>query len=71
MTAVSAAVMARLGVAALARRMLPAGGGDVGPHLNLPYLPYLPVVLHTREADDRARKALKTLSVVFRDTVKR
>lgn len=70
-TAVSAAVMARLGVAALARRMLPAGVGDVGPHLNLPDLPYLPVVLHTREADDRARKALKILSVVFRDTVKR
>lgn len=70
-TAVSAAVMARLGVAALARRMLPAGVGDVGPQLGLPDLPYLPVVLHTRETDDRARKALKTLSVVFRDTVKR
>lgn len=70
-TAVSAAVMARLGVAALARRMLPAGVGDVGAQLGLPDLPYLPVVLHTRETDDRARKALKTLSVVFRDTVKR
>lgn len=70
-TAVSAAVMARLGVAALARRMLPAGVGDVGPRLNLPDLPHLPVVLHTREGDDRARKALKTLAVVFRDTAKR
>lgn len=70
-TAVSAAVMARLGVAALARRMLPTGVGDVGPRLNLPDLPHLPVVLHTREGDDRARKALKTLAVVLRDTAKR
>lgn len=69
-TAVSAAVMARLGVAALARRMLPAGVANVGPQLKLPDLPHLPVVLHTRETDDRARKALKTLSIVFRDTAK-
>jgi DNA-binding transcriptional LysR family regulator len=67
-TAVSAAVMARLGVAALARRMLPGGVTDMGPQLELPDLPHLPVMLHTRETDDRARKALKTLSMVFRDT---
>lgn len=70
-TAVSAAVMARLGVAALAQRMLPAGVVNVGAQLELPDLPYLPVVLHTRETDDRARDALKTLSIAFNDTPKR
>ncbi|MGH1477752.1 MAG: LysR substrate-binding domain-containing protein [Geminicoccales bacterium] len=70
-TAVSAAVMARLGVAALARRMLPAGVANVGLQLKLPDLPCLPVVLHTRETDDRARNAFKALSVVFRDTTTR
>ncbi len=69
-TAVSAAVVAKLGVAALARRMLPAGVIDLGPQLKLPDLPYLPVVLHTRETDDRAQKALKTLSDVFKDATK-
>ncbi|MBZ0163740.1 MAG: LysR family transcriptional regulator [Notoacmeibacter sp.] len=69
-TAVSAAVMAKLGVAALARRMLPAGANDVGPELGLPELPCLPIVLHTRETDDRALKALATLSIVFRNAVK-
>ena len=46
--AVSAAVMANLGVAALANRMLPLGACDVGPQLNLPPLPELPVIVHSR-----------------------
>lgn len=70
-TAVSAAVMARLGIAALARRMLPADVADVGPQLKLPDLPQLPMVLHTHKTDDKARKALETLASVFRDTAKR
>jgi DNA-binding transcriptional LysR family regulator len=45
---VAAAVMAGLGVAALAPRMLPFGAIDVGPKLGLPDLPRLPVLLHSR-----------------------
>ena len=69
-TAVSAAVMARLGVAALARRMLPFGAVDVGRTLGLPQLPNLPIVLHTRVTDERPRAALTALSAAFRSAVK-
>ena len=61
-TAISAAVMARLGVAALARRMLPLGAVDVGQRLRLPDLPRLPILLHTRIRDGRSRDALTGLS---------
>lgn len=51
-SAVAAAVMAGLGVAALAPRMLPLGGPtgavEVGSRLGLPLLPELPIVLHRR-----------------------
>ncbi|MCP1200542.1 LysR family transcriptional regulator [Notoacmeibacter sp. MSK16QG-6] len=70
-TTVAAAVMARVGIAAIAKRMLPAGAVDLGPRLKLPDLPRLPIVVHTREKDDRARRALDILSHVFRDTTKR
>lgn len=69
-TAVSAAVMAGLGVSALARRMLPLGAVDVGPRLGLPDLPRLPVMLHTRVADGRSRGALDALSAAFRNAVR-
>jgi DNA-binding transcriptional LysR family regulator len=65
-TAVAAAVMAGLGVAALAPRMLPFGAIDVGPRLGLPDLPRLPLLLHTRAKDDRARAALAALSAAFK-----
>lgn len=65
-TAVSAAVMAGLGVAALAPRMLPLGAVDVGPRLGLPELPRLPVVLHARVADGPPRDALAALAAAFR-----
>lgn len=65
-TAVSAAVMAGMGVAALARRMLPLGAVDVGPKLGLPDLPRLPVMLHTREKDGPQRDALAALSAAFK-----
>lgn len=68
--AVSAAVMAELGVAALARRMLPFGAVDVGPKLGLPELPRLPIILHSRVADGRARAALAALSAAFRSAVR-
>jgi DNA-binding transcriptional LysR family regulator len=68
-TAVAAAVKARLGVAAMARRMLPEGIVDVSSALGLPELPHLPVVLYTRETDARARKALESLGEVFRNAM--
>jgi DNA-binding transcriptional LysR family regulator len=68
--AVAAAVMAGLGVAALAPRMLPLGAVDVGPKLGLPNLPRLPVLLHTRVKDDRRRDALAALSAAFRSAAR-
>ncbi|RQO83461.1 LysR family transcriptional regulator [Acidovorax sp. FJL06] len=66
---VVAAVMAGLGVAALAPRMLPLGAMDVGTRLGLPDLPRLPVLLHTRVRDGRQRHALAALSAAFRSAV--
>ncbi|MBX6367250.1 MAG: LysR family transcriptional regulator [Rhodospirillales bacterium] len=68
--AVAAAVMAGLGVAALASRMLPFGAIDVGPRLGLPELPRLPIVLHTRVKDGPSRDALAALSAAFRSAVR-
>jgi DNA-binding transcriptional LysR family regulator len=68
--AVAAAVMAGLGVAALAPRMLPFGAVDVGRKLGLPELPCLPVLLHTRIKDGRPRDALAALSAAFKSAVR-
>lgn len=68
--AVVAAVMAGLGVAALAPRMLPFGAIDVGAKLGLPGLPRLPVLLHSRVKDGRPRDALDALSAAFRSAVR-
>ena len=68
--AVAAAVMAGLGVAALARRMLPLGAVDVGPRLGLPDLPRLPVLLHSRVTEGRPREAIAALSAAFRSAVR-
>jgi DNA-binding transcriptional LysR family regulator len=68
--AVAAAVMAGLGVAALAPRMLPFGAIDVGPRIGLPDLPRLPVLLHTRVKKGRQRDALTALSAAFRSAVR-
>ena len=68
--AVAAAVMAGLGVAALAPRMLPLGAVDVGARLGLPALPRLPVLLHTRTQDGRPRDAMTALSAAFRSAVR-
>ena len=68
--AVAAAVMAGLGVAALAPRMLPLGAVEVGARLGLPALPRLPVLLHTRIQDGRPRDALAALSAAFRSAVR-
>ncbi len=68
--AVAAAVMAGLGVAALAPRMLPFGAVDVGPRLALPVLPRLPVLLHTRVKQGRPLDAVTALSAAFRSAVR-
>ncbi|WP_144631077.1 LysR substrate-binding domain-containing protein [Bordetella genomosp. 13] len=68
--AVVAAVMAGLGVAALAPRMLPLGAEDVGRRLRLPELPRLPVLLHTRSRTGRSRDALDALAAAFRSVVR-
>jgi len=68
--AVAAAVMAGVGVAALAPRMLPFGAVDVGAKLGLPALPRLPVLLHSRVKDGRPRDALAALSAAFRSVVR-
>jgi DNA-binding transcriptional LysR family regulator len=68
--AVAAAVMAGLGVAALAPRMLPFGAVDVGPKLGLPELPCLPVLLHSRVKEARPRDTLAALSAAFRNSVR-
>lgn len=67
--AVVAAVTAGLGVAALAPRMLPSGAVDVGARLGLPELPRLPVLLHTRVREGRARAALYALVDAYRSAV--
>jgi DNA-binding transcriptional LysR family regulator len=68
--AVAAAVMAGLGVAALAPRMLPFGAMDVGPKLGLPELPSLPVLLHSRIRSGRPSEALAALSAAFKSAVR-
>ncbi|MBB1624307.1 LysR family transcriptional regulator [Achromobacter sp. UMC71] len=68
--AVAAAVMAGLGVAALAPRMLPFGAMDIGSKLGLPQLPHLPILLHTRSKDARTQAALAALSAAFRSAVR-
>lgn len=68
-SAVAAAVMAGLGVAALAPRMLPLGAVDVGARLNLPELPRLPILLHARGRRGHAHDALVALSAAFRSAV--
>lgn len=69
-TAVSAAVVAGLGVAALAPRMLPMGAVDVGARFGLPELPRLPIILHSRVKGGRPRDALAVLSAAFRSAVR-
>ncbi|MCR9257652.1 MAG: LysR substrate-binding domain-containing protein [Alphaproteobacteria bacterium] len=67
--AVSAAVMAGLGVAAMSRRMLPLGAVDVGPRLGLPELPRLPIFLHVRVNQGPAREVLSSLSAALKGAV--
>ncbi|GJE62631.1 LysR family transcriptional regulator [Methylobacterium trifolii] len=64
--AVGAAVSAGLGVAALARRVAPAGAIEVGEALGLPPLPPADVVLLARPADPWALPVLRMIGATFR-----
>ncbi len=66
---VVAAVMAGLGVAALAPRMLPFGAVEVGGKLGLPKLPCLPIFLHSRASSGLPHDALLALAAAFRSCV--
>ena len=66
--AIGAAVSAGLAVAALARRVAPAGTIDVGRRLGLPPLPSRDVMLHARPSDARTRGALRTLGAAVAAT---
>jgi DNA-binding transcriptional LysR family regulator len=62
---IGAAISAGLAVAALARRVAPADTIDIGPRLGLPPLPSCEVVLYSKPADARARRALRSLGAAF------
>jgi hypothetical protein len=63
-----AAVTSGMAVAALARRVAPAGTVEVGPRLGLPPLPARDVVLHARTSDGEVRAALKRLATALPST---
>jgi DNA-binding transcriptional LysR family regulator len=65
---IGAAISAGLAVAALARRVAPAGTIDLGPRLGLPPLPSRKVILHSKLTDARTRRALCTLGAAFAAT---
>lgn len=64
--ALAAAITARIGVAALARRIAPPGAIDVGDELGLPPLPPSDVVLHATISDAWARGVLRLLAAALR-----
>lgn len=66
---VGAAAAAGLAVAALARRVAPAGTADVAERLGLPPLPSRDVVLHANVTDAGARAALGRLVGALRASV--
>jgi DNA-binding transcriptional LysR family regulator len=66
--AVTAAVMAGLGVAPLARRIAPHEAVEVGRRLGLPPLPASRIMLHASTNDAANIKALRTLSAFVRST---
>jgi DNA-binding transcriptional LysR family regulator len=64
--AVAAAAIAGVGVAALARRIAPAGCIDVRKAWRLPRLPRSKTMLYSRVSDPRGKAAFRVLAAVFR-----
>jgi DNA-binding transcriptional LysR family regulator len=67
-TTIGAAVAAGLAVAALGRRVAPAGTIDAGPRLALPPLPSREVVLYSSPTDRQAKSGLRSLAAAIRAT---
>lgn len=67
-TTIGAAVSAGLAVAALGRRVAPAGTIDIGPQLRLPALPVRDVVVYASATDVQAKSALRTLGAAIHFT---
>ncbi|MFT4117615.1 LysR family transcriptional regulator [Bradyrhizobium sp.] len=65
---IGAAISAGLAVAALGRRVAPAGTIDAGAQLGLPPLPSRDVVLHARLRDRQTKNSLKALVAAIRAT---
>lgn len=65
-TAVSAAALAGLAVAPLARRIAPPGLVEIGPAEGLPALPSSKVMLHSKVSDPAKRMALRTPAATFK-----
>lgn len=63
---VAAAVVAGVGVAALAPRMIQGDAIDVGKKLGLPDLPRMPILLHSRARTRVEKEMLEELVVGFR-----
>jgi DNA-binding transcriptional LysR family regulator len=68
MSTIAAAVSAGLAVAALARRVAPAGLVDVGAKLGLPPLPSREVILYSSASTPQVRGVLQTLASAVRST---
>jgi DNA-binding transcriptional LysR family regulator len=68
-TAVTAAALAGLAVAPLARRIAPAGLVDIGAAHKLPKLGASKVMLHSKVSDPAKLAALRTLAATFRSVV--
>jgi DNA-binding transcriptional LysR family regulator len=66
LAAVNAAIMAGLGVTALARRVAPAGSVEAGAGIGLPRLPASAVVLHSHVADAATNGLLRLVAAGFR-----
>jgi len=68
-TAVTAAALAGLAVAPLARRIAPTGLIDIGVAQKLPKLGASKVMLHSKVSDPAKLAALRTLAATFRSVV--
>lgn len=68
---IGAAVAAGLAIAALGRRVAPAGLIDAGPRLGLPPLPTRDVVLHTNLRDRQTTNSLRALAATIRASASR
>jgi DNA-binding transcriptional LysR family regulator len=69
LTAVTAAALAGLAVAPMARRIAPAGLVDIGIVQKLPALGASKVMLHSKVSDPVKLAALRTLAATFRSVV--